>query len=212
MIFSYVMLDIRSISFWKHKNIIRFLVDLKFLSKAICWFSLQTIHICNLLSHWALSNWCDPQWDSIHTPMIKIMYTFTPYAMLLHEEQALHLSIHKIKLHAYVWHLSLKIASRIWGYAKRKEIKDAYPKKVCHMPRHVKKKRREKIKEAYPKKACHILQHVKKKREEIAPIQKKEREMFHTKEFTHHPPKISTHLHILIKVYDLLLLWIRSLT
>ena len=36
MIFSYVMLDIRSISFWKHKNIIKFLDDLKFLSKAIC--------------------------------------------------------------------------------------------------------------------------------------------------------------------------------
>ena len=53
-----------------------------------------------------------------------------------------------------------------------------------------------------------------KKREKkgIAPIQKKEREMVHTKEFIHHPPKIPTHLHILIKVYDLFLLWIRSLT
>ena len=82
--------------------------------------------------------------------MIKIMYTFTPCAMLLHWEQALHLSIHKIKLHAYVWQLSLKIASRIWGYAKRKEIKDAYPKKVCHMPWHVKKKEKEKD-SPYPK-------------------------------------------------------------
>ena len=27
--------------------------------------------------------------------------------------------------------------------------------------------------------------------------------MVHTKEFIHHPPKISTHLRILIKVYDL---------
>ena len=35
--------------------------------------------------------------------------------------------------------LSLKNTPRIWGYAKRK-IKDAYPKKVCHMLRHVKKK------------------------------------------------------------------------
>ena len=32
------------------------------------------------------------------------------------------------------------------------------------------------------------------------------------KEFLHHPPKISTHLHILIKVYDFFLLWIWSLT
>jgi len=74
---------------------------------------------------------------------------------------------------------------------KKKRIKDAYPKKVCHMLRHVKKKRKEKI----------------------APIQKeRKREMVHTKEFIHHPPKISTHLHILIKVYDLFLLWIRCLT
>jgi len=33
--------------------------------------------------------------------------------------------------------LSLKNMTRIWGYEK---IKDAYPKKVCHMLRHVKKK------------------------------------------------------------------------
>ena len=38
--------------------------------------------------------------------------------------------------------ISKEIASRIRGYAKTKEIKDAYPKKVCHMPRHVKKKRK----------------------------------------------------------------------
>ena len=35
--------------------------------------------------------------------------------------------------------LSLKNISRISGYVKRK-IKDAYPKKVCHMLRHFKKK------------------------------------------------------------------------
>ena len=72
---------------------------------------------------------------------------------------------------------------------------------------------KKKIKDAYPKKVCHMLRHVKKK-EEIAPYpkRKKKREMVHTKEFIHHPPKISTHLHILIKVYDLFLLWIRSLT
>ena len=94
----------------------------------------------------------------------------------------------------------------------KKKIKDAYPKKVCHMLRHVKKKRE--IKDAYPKKVCHMLRHVKKNKK-IAPYpkrKKKKRAMVHTKEFIHHPPKISTHLHILIKVYDLFLLWIRSLT
>jgi hypothetical protein len=67
-------------------------------------------------------------------------------------------------------------------------------------------------KRCIPKKVCHMLRHVKKK--EIAPYpkRKKKREMVHTKEFVHHPPKISTHLHIMIKVYDLFLLWIWSLT
>jgi hypothetical protein len=50
------------------------------------------------------------------------------------------------------------------GYgAMQKENKDAYPKKVCHMLWHVKKKR-EKEKDAYPKKVCHMLRHVKKRR------------------------------------------------
>jgi len=44
----------------------------------------------------------------------------------------------------------------------KKKIKDAYPKKVCHMLRHVKKKEK-KIKDACPKKVCHMLRHVKKK-------------------------------------------------
>jgi len=50
------------------------------------------------------------------------------------------------------------------------EIKDAYPKKVCHMP----------------------TRHVKKREQKIAPIQRKRKreEMIHTKEFIHHPPKI----------------------
>ena len=51
----------------------------------------------------------------------------------------------------------------------KKKIKDAYPKKVCHMFRHVNKK--ERIKDAYPKKVCHMLRHVKKKNL-IALIQK----------------------------------------
>jgi len=31
---------------------------MKFLSKAICCSKLKTLYICNLLSHWALSNYC----------------------------------------------------------------------------------------------------------------------------------------------------------
>ena len=68
------------------------------------------------------------------------------------------------------------------------------------------------IKRCIPKEGMPHVSACQKKREEIAPIQKKEREIVHTKEFIHHPQKISTHLHILIKVYDLFLLWIRSLT
>ena len=50
-------------------------------------------------------------------------------------------------------------------WAIQKEIKNAYPKKVCHMPtRHVKKEKK------------------------IAHIQER-REMVHDKEFIHHPPK-----------------------
>ena len=51
----------------------------------------------------------------------------------------------------------------------KKKIKDAYPKKVCHMFRHVNKK--ERIKDAYPKKVCHMFRHVKKKRD--SPLSKK---------------------------------------
>ena len=69
----------------------------------------------------------------------------------------------------------------------QKEIKDAYPKKVCHMPtRHVKKKR----KDAYPKKVCHTpTRCVKKKRErekgKYSPYQKHYKgKRIHIKEFS----------------------------
>ena len=57
--------------------------------------------------------------------------------------------------------LSPRLPSRIW--AIQKEIKDAYPKKVCHMhKRHDNEKKR---KDAYPKKVCHMsTRHVKKKK------------------------------------------------
>jgi len=53
----------------------------------------------------------------------------------------------------------------------KKKIKDAYPKKVCHMLLHVKKKKR--IKDAYPKKVCHMLRHVKKKKKKNKTLSKK---------------------------------------
>ena len=52
-----------------------------------------------------------------------------------------------------------------FGMSKKKDV---YPKKVCHMFRHIKKKR---IKDAYPKKVCHMLRHVKNKRD--SPLSKK---------------------------------------
>ena len=46
---------------------------------------------------------------------------------------------------------------------REEEIKDAYPKKVCHMlKRHVKNNNN---KDAYPKKVCHMpTRHLKKER------------------------------------------------
>ena len=92
----------------------------------------------------------------------------------------------------------------------QKEIKDAYPKKVCHMlTKHVTRRK----KDAYPKKVCHMLTRHVKKRDGMYPKEKKVGESWFIKmsSYTIHP-KISTHLHILIKIYDLFLLWIRFLT
>ena len=77
---------------------------------------------------------------------------------------------------------------------EREKRKDAYIKKVCHMPtRHVKEKKERK----------------KEKKYSPHPRKIKKREMVHEKEFIHHSPKNNiyqtTHLHILIKVYDLFL-------
>jgi len=56
----------------------------------------------------------------------------------------------------------------------KKKIKDAYPKKVCHMLRHVKK--RENKRSNTTKKVCHMLRHVKKKSNDIPLSKKKEKE------------------------------------
>ena len=47
----------------------------------------------------------------------------------------------------------------------QKEIKDAYPKKVCHMLKRRVRKKKIKKKDAYPKKVCHMpTRYVKKKK------------------------------------------------
>ena len=74
MIFFYVMLDIRSISFWKHKNIIKFLDDLKFLSKAICWshckpstyVTCYLIELCQIVVTLSEIHFILP-WSRLHT-------------------------------------------------------------------------------------------------------------------------------------------------
>ena len=95
---------------------------------------LKTLHICRLFSHWALSNCCDPLWDTFYISMIKITYTSPLDAMLPHWKIALYPSTHIIELHAMTWPLSPKLPSyRIW--ATQKEIKR-------HARRHVRKKER----------------------------------------------------------------------
>ena len=83
------------------------------------------------------------------------------------------------------------------------------------LTRHDNEKRRRRciLKEDMPHahKACQRKKKRRKKRDSPHPKEIKEREMVHEKEFIHHSPKkkkiyITTHLHILIKVYDLFLL------
>ena len=96
--------------------------------------------------------------------MIKITYTSTHMLYFYHRKIAI-ISIHsQNKTPSSIMSLSPKLSSRIW--AIQKEIRDAYPKKVCHMPkRHDKKKER---KDTYPKKVCHMsIRHVEKKEKKI---------------------------------------------
>ena len=95
----------------------------------------------------------------------------TCYASIL--EVIKYPSIHKIKLHVHVWHHSLsKIHQGIGGYAKRKKKMHTQRRyATCFdMP-----KKREEIKDAYPKKVCHMLRHVKKKERKDSPLSKKKK-------------------------------------
>ena len=98
------------------------------------------------------------------------------------------------------------------GYgAMQKENKRCIPKEG--MPHAFACQKKEENKRCIPKEGMPHAQACQKKRKRQPLIQKeRKREMVHTKEFIHQPPKISTHLHILIRVFDLFLLWIRSLT
>jgi hypothetical protein len=74
-----------------------------------------------------------------------------------------------------------------------KKIKDVYPKKVCHMTRHVKKI----IKDTYPKEGMPHAKACQKKegKKKIAPYpkRKKKERWCIQKEFIHHPPKKNPH-------------------
>ena len=88
--------------------------------------------------------------------------------------------------------LSLKLPSMMW--AIQKEIKDAYPKKVCHMLTRHDNKKKEKMHTQRMYATCPQGMS-KKKKDSPHPKEIKEREMVHEKEFIHHPPKkiISPH-------------------
>ena len=106
------------------------------------------------------------------------------HAMLLHWKIASIYIHHKIKLQVIPWPpLSSKLPSRMW--AIQKEIKDAYPKKICHMPTRYVKKRRKKD-SPHPRKI-----------KEKGWFMKRSSYTIHKKNIY-----ITTHLHILIKVYD----------
>ena len=97
--------------------------------------------------------------------------------------------------------LSPRLSSRIW--AIQKEIKDAYPKNVCHMPKRHDNEKKEKRcipKEGMPHVHKTCQKKGEKKEEEkymyiyIAHDQekntKREREIDHPMEFIRYPPKI----------------------
>ena len=159
------MLGIRSISFLKTQKY----------NKVPRWFEIpiqshMLISLQNLL-HMQLA---------ISLSFVKLLWPLVRFISYSHDQD--HIHIHTIcyastlgastpPMHpqnknsmlmydTYHW----KLHQRIWGYTKRKkEIKYAYSKKICHMPRYVQKKVK-KIKEAYPNKVCRMFRHVKKKR------------------------------------------------
>ena len=95
-------------------------------------------------------------------------------------------------------HTQRRYATCLKGTKKREcqeKRKDAYPKKLCHMSaRHVKKKKRRKKYSPCPRK------------------KNTRREIDHTKEFIHYPPKIFHTLAALDQIVSLVSAWIMFLT
>ena len=123
---------------------------MKFLSKAICCSKLKTLHICNLFFHWALSNCCDPLWDTFHISMIKITDTspLTCYTSTLEDSKHFHSPQNKTPNHSMTLSLSLsKVTIKDMGYTKRNKRcipKEGMPHahKACQKK---KKRKKEKI-------------------------------------------------------------------
>ena len=146
MIFSYVTPEIWSVSFQKNnKNKINF---------SVIWNSY--------LEPYELQVWkAFPHMQLVFSlSFVKLLWPFVRFISYSHDQDHIHVHSHAILLHWKIASTSIhpptkinktpyhtmiisiqKLSSKVWTI--QKEIKDAYPKKVCHMPtRHVKKKRK----------------------------------------------------------------------
>ena len=161
---------------------------IKFLSKAIYCPKFKTFYICNLLSLWALSNCCDPfercisyshDQDHVHSTYFANFYTRS-CARLFHPFHSKKYKLHLI--HGY----SLQV-ERIWA---SKKILDTWRSNAFKIER----------KEIWTHEGPMCF---KKK---VSPCTKEnKREVAHERS-SYIIYKFHTHLHILIKVYDLFLL------
>ena len=89
----------------------------------------------------------------------------------------------------------------------QKEIKDAYPKKVCHMlKRHVRKKIKMHTLGRYATCPQGMSKKKEKRIEKDSPHPRKIKKREGSCKGVHPPKKIPTHLHILIRLYDSFLL------
>ena len=179
-------------------------------------FKIENLPHMQLVFHWASSNCCDSLRNSFHIPMIKITSTPHIFANFYTGSCArtFHPSFHIIPQNKTPWYSWLLSPTY---HSKKKDM--AY----------LKKKKRYMLKKAWWKKNwTHEGPSIQKKKKELdtwrSKYSKREREIAHVQRKRNkgerwfmkgfHTPstQIFTHVHILIKVYDLFLLWIRSLT
>ena len=132
---------------------------------------------------------------------IKLLWPFERITSYAHDQDHVHIQSHAILLHLegskYIFHPS---TNKTPCYTITISLQSCYQNVWAIQKRNKRCIPREGMPHAH--KAC------QKKREENIVHTKnitRERE-FIWRSFIHHPPKISTHLHILIKVYDLFLL------